>query len=324
MAKKNRARQRKEPRTNVDIKWGNYSNERYGAARFKNNPSLNTKRLTEQMYIRVFSEMCMNRFQWHNLPESLNERYLEKVLFSAGLVCFYKHSPTDVHLALRGTPGGERNMYDEPTSYIIQGGTVIREVKPASEVVPIWTNFMRMPDIDIVMLYAAKLAEIDTTIQINTRNMRNSRIIIAEEDQLLTYENINRQYDEGVMSIKVNDTVDTDNIKVMDLSADPRSLPALQTAKKDLWNEALTLLGVNNNAGEDKKERLVSDEVDANEDEVLVYRSTSLKSRKLACKQINKKFRMPDGKKLKIDVSYVNDFKPPAMPGIMALMGGGE
>lgn len=320
MSKKNR--QRKTPRTNVDIQWNNFNTERLGmGSRFKNNPQLNTQRRTEQMYVRVLSEMCMNRFQWKNLPRSANERYLEKVLYSNALVVFFYHEPTGTHLCLRATQGGQQNMYDEPTTFIVNGNQIIHETMSAKKVVPIWGNYMRMPDVDIVMLYAARLAELDRTIQINTTNMRNTKLIVAEEDQLLTYENINRQAEEGVKTIKVNSSVDLEKIQVLDLGVDPRSLPALQTAKKDLWNECLTLLGVNNNAGEDKKERLVANEVDANEDEVMVYRATSLKARKIACKEINEKFTYADGTKLNVDVEYVNDFKPPAMPGLSSLLG---
>lgn len=306
-------RQRNAPRAVVDIAYNNYYRDR--GVNFSNSPSQVQQTRTEQMYIRVLSEMCMNRFQWFGLPNSVKERYMEKVLFSNALVVFFMWSPTNNFLCLRGSGTNMWNIYDDPTEYLVTGNTIINEVLPANEVVPIWGNYMRMPDVDIVLLYAMKLANIDRSMEIVADNMRTSRLIVAPEDMLLTYQNINRQIEGGVKTIYIKETVDAENIKAHDMGTDPRYLPALATRKKELWNECLTLLGVNNNAGEDKKERLVANEVDANADEVMVYRATSLKARKQACKEINDKFRYPDGSRLEIDVAYVNDFKPPSMPG---------
>lgn len=306
-------RQRNAPRAVVDIAYNNFYRER--GVQFQSSPSQVQQTRTEQMYIRVLSEMCMNRFQWHNLPNSVSERYMEKVLFTNALVVFFKWSKSDNFLCLRGSGTDMWNIYDDPTKYIVTGNMIINETLDAKEVVPVWGNYMRMPDVDIVLLYAMKLADIDRSMEIVSSNMRTSRLVIAPEDMLLTYQNIVRQVEGGVKTIYVKETVDADNIKAHDMGTDPRYLPALATRKKELWNECLTLLGVNNNAGEDKKERLVANEVDANSDEVMVYRATSLKARREACKEINRKFRYPDGGKLEISVSYVNDFQPPKMPG---------
>lgn len=309
---KKRTRQRKAPRAVVDIAWNNYYRDR--GVMFQNSPTNMQQTRTEQLYVRVLSEMCMNRFTWHNLPNSTQARYMEKVLYSNALVVFFKHKATDVHLALRGTGNGMWNIYDDPTSFVVSGNGIINETILAKDCVPIWGNYMRMPDVDIVLLYAMKLADIDRTMEIVSANMRTSRLVTSTQDQILTYQNINQQIDEGVKTIFIKDSVDMENIKVHDMGTDPRYLPALATRKKELWNECLTLLGVNNNAGEDKKERLVADEVEANNDQVMVHRATSLTARQEACDQINRKFRYPDGSKLDISVSYVTDLAVPTMP----------
>lgn len=317
---KRRNRQRKAPRAVVDIAWNNYYKDR--GVQFQNNPTTVQTSRTEQIYVRVLSEMCMNRFRWHNLPKSVPPRYIEKVLYGNALVVFFYHKPTGVHLALRGSGNGNWNIYDDPTSYLVTGNQIINETFKASDVVPIWGNYMRMPDVDIVLSYAQKLAEIDKSMQIVSANMRTSRLITASQDELLTYQNINSQIDEGVKSIFIKDNINTDNIKAHDMGTDPRYLPALATFKQQQWNEALTLLGVENNQNADKKERLVADEVDANNDQVLVHRATSLSARQEACELINDKFHYPNGKKLNISVSYVNDFKAPLMPGGLLSIGG--
>ena len=62
-------------------------------------------------------------------------------------------------------------------------------------------------------------------------------------------------------------------------------------------NEALTFLGINN-ANTDKKERLITDEVKANDEQLYVARQVMLNARKQACEEINKMFG------LNIDVEF--------------------
>lgn len=312
--KRGRSRARKPPRQVVDVQWGNYWKDR--GVSYQNSPTQNQQISTEYMYVRVLSEMSINRFTWHNLPNSISERYIEKVLFAQGLVVWFPFAKTGNYLCLRGAPAGDINMYDDPLEFIVTGNTVVnkRVFVRDKGCVPIWTNYMRMPDVEIVRLYAMKLAQLDRSIEIVSASMRTSRIVVAKEDQILTYQNIVRQIDEGTKTIFVKDSVDVDKISVHNMDTDPRILSSLISTKKETWNECLTLLGVDNNAGEDKKERLVSDEVDANSDQVLVHRATSLKARQAACDEINRKYRLPDGSKLNISVSYVNDIVAPAMP----------
>lgn len=59
--------------------------------------------------------------------------------------------------------------------------------------------------------------------------------------------------------------------------------------KTKIWNEALTYLGISNVSVE-KKERLITDEVDRSQGGVLASRYSRLVARQQACEQINKMF----------------------------------
>ena len=65
----------------------------------------------------------------------------------------------------------------------------------------------------------------------------------------------------------------------------------LQEHKNNLVCELLTILGLNNNDSNNlKKERLIVDEVNANNQEIEMYLDTDYKNRKKACDEINNKF----------------------------------
>ena len=90
-----------------------------------------------------------------------------------------------------------------------------------------------------------------------------------------------------------------DSIKVLKTDA-PFVVDKLTLYKHDIWNEVMTFLGVNN-SNQDKKERLVANEVDANDEQIEQARFNMLDARKDACKKINDMFG------LNIDVKFRND-----------------
>lgn len=77
---------------------------------------------------------------------------------------------------------------------------------------------------------------------------------------------------------------------------------ALYQLKTQIWNEALTYLGISN-VNITKKERLITDEVTRNQGGTIASRYSRLESRKKACKEINKMFG------LNIDCDCREDFQ---------------
>ena len=291
-----------------DLVWDNY----YApfAAGFRSNPTNDLHALTERMYMRHLTELAINRFKWTGLPKSIDPRFMELELFRHALVVFYYDYEFGRHLALAASGNGGLNMYENPVSYTTYGNRMQTKTLKGKDCVPIWANMLRTPDLDIVTVYAKRLAEMDTTIRINSKNLRKTKIIAANENSRLSMQNIQRQVDEGVEWIGVQESMnDLSNIQALDLGGDPVGLLNLMIAKSKLWNECMTMLGINN-ANQDKKERLVADEVAANDDQVFATRGIALNSRKLACELINDKFKWPDGSNLEISVDFNTDSEP--------------
>lgn len=266
-----------------------YRRHLYGdAASFLNNPASNRQALIERMYMRILGELASNRFKWSNLPDTIDARFLEVTLFRSALSVFFKDEGTDAFLAMAGSPNGNLNMYGNPTAFTVVGNRFVGRTISAADAVPIWANFMRIPDIDIVMIYASKFAELDRTIEINSKNARIPKVIVTNENQRLSAENIRRMIDEGQPHITVSQGIG-DMVSALDLGVNPDTIEKLHIIRTRLWNECMGLLGINN-ANQDKKERLVSDEVDANNDQVAASRRVNLNAREFAADEINKRF----------------------------------
>ena len=258
---------------------------------FANNPSRNRAVTNERMYLRILAELSVNRFKWVGLPDTIDERFLELTLFHQALCVFYFDKDYDRYLALRAAGTGRVNMYDNPTTFttIGNGNGQTNKTLKSRECVPIWANFLRVPDSDICYLYATKLAQVDRTIEINLKAMRHTSVLFVDENERQSYVNLMRQVDEGQPHIFGTPSLDLSKVQAFNLGIDKDQVPNLMLVKTRLWNECMTLLGINN-ANQDKKERLVSDEVAANNDQVVAARGVSLNARVMAAEQINRMF----------------------------------
>lgn len=290
-----------------DLVWDNYYAPQNPG--FRNNPPNNLHEITKRMYRRHLTELSINRFKWTGLPKSIDPRFMELELFRKALVVFYKDYTFDRYLCVAASGNGGLNHYENPVSFTTYGNKYISKTLKAADVVPIWSNMLREPDIDVVYVYSNRLAELDRTIEIASKNLRRTKVIVAEENQRTSWQNFQRQVDEGVEVIYGSSALDVAQVQALDVGGDPVGLLNLQISKSKLWNEAMTMLGINN-ANQDKKERVVSDEVEANNEQVFATRGIALNSRKLACELINDKFKMPDGTPLEIDVDYNTDSQP--------------
>jgi hypothetical protein len=246
----------------------------------------------QNMYRRVLTEMCANRFKWSGLPDSVNTRFLELELFYRGL-CIYTHDENyGADLVLRGSSVGMPNMQDDPIEFTVVGtGYNARRLK-ATECVPIWSNYLRSPDFDIVQVYAYRLAKLDITLDINSDNTRTPVLLAIPENLQLTADNILNAIRSGQGAIKVNSgsplSLD-EMLQPISLGGDDATIEKLSIYRTKLWSECMGILGINN-ANQEKKERLVEAEVGANDEQIQAIKNVSLNARREAAKRISIKY----------------------------------
>jgi hypothetical protein len=281
-----------------------YSNHLYG--NFKRNPTESRVAIIERMYFRVLSELATNRFKWSGFPPEIDTRFLELTLYYHALSVFFYDDEYGKYFALQGAPNGPINMLNNPTGFRVVGNNFVGKqltnsdapIKPElagqalsqGDAVPIWSNYLRVPDLDIVTIYASKFANLDRSVEINSENARQSKVITSNENQQLSKINFNRQFDEGLNGIQVRGPLqDMEFIQALDLGVNPDTILSLHTVRTRLWNECMGLLGIDN-ANQDKKERLVAAEVGANDNQTDMMRYVNLNARRTAAEQINEKY----------------------------------
>lgn len=287
------------------------------------NPTNHRQTVLENMYLRVLGELCMNRFEWKGFPESVDTRYVEMNLYYHALAVAFVDTNTDRLMVLRGSPTGQRNLTDNPLSFTLTAPTTLSNLIPnqvsARKAVPVWANYFRAPDLDIVSNYAFKLAQIDRTIEINVNSARRTKVLVHNENQRLSAANINNQLDNGDSVIALNMPLG-EMISAVDLGVNPDSIERLSILRGRMWNECMGMLGINN-SNQDKKERLVADEVKANDDQVGTARRVNLNARQAAADEINAKFGDQMG--FRVSVDYYQGEAPP-LPAVDTSTGPSE
>lgn len=276
----------------TDAVYTQYYEPHLNRGNFQRNRVNDEQALTERMYKRILTEACANRFTWIGLPDSVDPRFLELTLFYQGLAVFYWDDDYDKYFVLRATGTGPLNHYDNPTRFTVTGGSgrgMINKNLKGADCVPIWSNYLRSTDMDIVLLYSRKLAAMDRTIEIAADAMRYTAVVAADEKERLSYANAMRQRSEGQPIVFATKGFDMSQIQAFNVAPHPEALPNLLIAKSRMWNECMTMLGINN-SNQDKRERLVADEVAANDDQIKATRDMNMNARLQAVEQINTKY----------------------------------
>lgn len=271
---------------------------------------------TYLQYYNRLTELSISMFEWQNLPDSIDERFMELALFSTGMAVFFRDDELGDFLALRCLINGGFNVYCIPVNRRAYADNGYQKQLTIKDSVIIYNNLIHTNSMLDVRLFSEKLAELDRTIQVNARAQKTPVLIKCDENQRLTMTNLYKEYDGNAPVIFGDRNLNASGITVLKTDA-PYNADRLYMLKTQIWNEALTYLGISN-ITINKKERLITDEVARAQGGVVASRYSRLESRRQACRQINKMFD------LDIWVEYREDFQPDSMPEDDPDMIGGE
>lgn len=255
---------------------------------------------TYLQYYMHLTELAMSMFEWKNLPDTVDARFLELTLFEDGQIVFFKDEELG-YLCLQCAVNGGFNVYRIPTNrraYAVNG---YQKNLTENDSVIIYNNFLRTNSMLDVRNFAERLYNIDRAIDVNINAQKTPILIKCDEQQRLTMLNTYQQYDGNQPVIFGDKALNTNAFQVLNTGA-PLVADKLYTLKTQLWNECLTYLGISN-INVQKKERLITDEVTRNQGGTIASRYSRLEARRQACEQINRMFG------LDIECNYREDYR---------------
>ncbi len=266
--------------------------------KFKDSLLLNDE--TYMDYLNRFRRIALSMFEWVNLPKTMNSRYLEECLFYNGQASLlYDKKYGFINTKCAGN--GYVNIYGLPSklhcfSYSFQtdrdlyvGLNDFNESKEDEECILVLNNWERVPTAGSMELFAYRLYLAQRTCDVNISSQRYPIMVVGDEKQRLMLENLYSQYDGNQPFIFGNKNQLTgEEMKVLNTSA-PYVVDKITEYKKEIFNEALTYLGINN-VSVKKKERLTENESNENTELVNLNLQSMLAPRLEACRQFNEKF----------------------------------
>lgn len=255
-------------------------------------------------YLNRFKKIALSMFEWENLPKSMNQRYLEQCLYYKGQAALL-YDEDYGYLNTQCCSNGNLNIYYLPSSLncysfgyqkdrkLYTGNININpdtnEKIKTDQCILVMNNWERIPTAISLELFAYRLYEAQRTADVNIINSKTPVLILTDENQKLALENAYKEYTGNAPVIFADKNSGLDNaIRSIDTRVEFIA-DKLLDYKKEIWNEALTFLGINNMRN-DKKERMITDEANSNNELINLNLQSYLIPRREAAKQFNDYF----------------------------------
>ncbi len=264
--------------------------------------SLLMNNATYMQYFNRLMELSISMFEWKNLPATCDVRYLELALFMNGSAVFFQDDVLEDYVALDVICSGRLDVYGVPVirRAYSRYNNYQKMLKRSNSVI-IWNNYLRTNSVLDVKMFAKRLYNLDRIIDVNANAQKTPILIKCDETQRLTMLNVYKEYDGNSPVIFGDKALNSNGLDVLSTGA-PYVADKIYQLKTQIWNEALTYLGISN-INIQKKERLITDEVTRNQGGTIASRYSRLESRREAVRKINEMFG------LNIEVNYREDFQ---------------
>lgn len=253
-------------------------------------------------YYAQLLEIAISRFKWLNLPLTVDARFLELALNTKGFALFFKDEEIGF-LGMNTTIGGQLSNYNIPINRQAFASNGYKANRTIKDSVIIWNNLIHTNGQLKLLEFSKDLYNLECIIRTNANAQKTPLMILCDERTRLTMENLYQKYQGNapfIFGSSRNTDLSVTSIQAMNTQA-PYLADKLYQLKANIWNEALTFLGISN-ISITKKERMLTDEVNRMQGGVLASRYSATEARKQACEEINNMFG------LNIDVEFRQDY----------------
>ncbi len=261
-----------------------------------------TERSAFADYFSRLKNLAVTMFKWENLPDSVNERYLEWALFIYGKAVFFEH-PTRGYMCLNGVLEG-LNFYNDPLRIRPISPVESFSSIPADKCVLIRNTPDMYPTFLTTVRYAKSLHDIDASIDVNIAAQKTPILILTDVKQKMSAQAMYQKYNGNTPVIYgMKGTFDPNSFQVLRTDA-PFVAGQLQDIKITKYNEYLSFLGIG--MSDEKRERRITGEIEPFRQQANALANIGLSQRKHACKLINDLWGLNVDVKLSTD-PYMTD-----------------
>lgn len=243
--------------------------------------------------------LAMDEFTFEGLPETCNERYFKMVLLTSGSAMIAK-DPDLGFISLACAPSGsDLNIYGEyPKVFGYGWNGFNKEYKcymygsdnTDIEAVVCRDNYTCYPMLTYLLQYAHSLAETLNTIDETANKLKTPYFIVCDEMQKGSVKQILNDIDFNKNSIITNRATSPDMFKILPTDVREGALTTLWSHYNNLNTNIRSIIGIRGAVNQDKKERLIKDEVNSDMDIAQLNIDYRLKNYKIFCDTVNEVF----------------------------------
>ena len=242
---------------------------------------------TYNMYFRRMLSLAENVFEFENLPKYTDVAFLNKTLLRQGAIAFFKDEVLGL-IALPFEFVGKVDVYGRPTTIQVYGQNNYSRILKEDEYVIMYDNNGRYPLYLDICQMAERIALCVRTEDINMIHQRTPRIWKTSKDKELSVKQTINEIDSMTEDVVAYESLDIDDMSVV-LAPAPFVTDKIDDHIDKLWADFYQLIGIAN-LQEDKKERLIRDEMVASQGGTIAARFSRFEPRKNAIEKINDKF----------------------------------
>lgn len=245
---------------------------------------------TFEQYADLFTEIAVSSFKWNDVPNTIDTRFIEIGLYENKSMIYFNDDVMG-DLCLKCILGGQLDVYNIPLDRRAYASNGYQKNLDRTNSVIIWDNMLHYGTSNKMEIYAKRLSNLDTIIDINCNAQKTPILLKGTQQQRLSLLNAYEKYDgnQPVMFGTENFLEGNENAFTVFKTDCPYVADKLYELKVNLWNEALTYLGVASSVIQ-KKERMIKDEVNRLQGGVMANRYSRLNARQQACEEINRMF----------------------------------
>lgn len=241
------------------------------------------------LYRNQFLDLAQNVFIYDNMPELIDIAYVNKVLVEDGSIAFFYDDELESVIALRYSIEGKLNIYNRPIKIRVfsDNGTYNRVLNEGEFIIMYDNNSYHPIFLDIIQ-YSERIAQIQRAIDINIAQQKTPRFWKCSNDDSKSIKDIINNVDSYENTVLTYNTLSVNDIECV-LTPAPFVADKLEDSKDKIFNEFLRFIGVAN-ISYHKKERNISDEIQAMQGGTIASRFTRFEPRKKAIDMINDKW----------------------------------
>ena len=277
---------------------------------------INSQLSNYKTYASDFRQMLAlaeNVFEFEDLPEFIDVAFLNKQLVRRGSVAWFEDEEMGV-LALPYRNLSTLDVYGRPKKIeVFAFNNSYHRVLNREDFVIMYDNNGRYPlYLDIAQM-AERIALCERTQDINIAHQKTPRVWKASDGTVNTIRGLLNNIDSNAETVVAHESVEIDDLECV-LEPAPYVTDKIDLHLDKLWAKFFRLIGIAN-LQEQKRERVIQDEMIASQGGTIASRYSRFQPRQNAIEQINKKFRtnisvkyydgVPDMKGESEDVSNV-------------------